>query len=782
MTLESEPHQPSQNQSVKGLSAPALKLVDSGPQWTTPTIDEGRPITGHFHGLEVRGYLPYVLPGGNPKTGKLSPRTSITLATFGKVPCELNYQGLYIGMLKWTKRGPTTFEEAKGWQKRGENALLRTGRIATFSEDAPALIAIDCDAETEEMSAAFLEIVEKKFGRLALRRRSDKPHRWLTLVKAAGEAGDLAAIRVVYTDRDGEEARIEMLSRSCQVAVAGVSASGGEWTWPDGMPALSELKEATCNDLTELERAFKAAVRAHGGRLGKKTSQTTKLRDPRISRPREELSAEQWINQQALDNILKWAPVFFPGGGAASDGAWRVSPEGTFRTCEEDLAIHPNGIFDFGGERGYTAIGLIQAFFDEDASGDLVETEKFDDDRNGFNPLGSVSRERAIAELCQLLKVDWQAEVARDRTIAEQQLEDDFGSPAGAPEPGPTRGLPLVMFDELKPSEETLDFVENTLRDGELSVVYGESNVGKTFSVVDLGLHVALGWPWHGREVDRGGVIYIAGEGAGGIKQRVAAFRQHHGFEKTADAWFAVVPAAVNFRDKASVAGLVSLIKEAANKLGGRVRLVIVDTLSRALAGGDENSSVDMGAVVNAADRVKNETGAHVMLVHHSGKDQTKGARGHSLLRGNVDTEILVKRGDGQWEISFQTEKQRELPAEGMLYLRLAKIQLGTNRRGKPITSRVVEKAEMPSPKLNEKSSMCLQTLNEMLPEDVSECGPGEVMGVEFDAWRNGCLQRLEEGGVANSSTRRSDFKRAKEELLKHRYITISGSRVEIPW
>jgi hypothetical protein len=407
---------------------PALKLVhDSHPQWTAPTADEGRPITGHFHDLDIRGYLEYALPGGNPRPGQLSSLSTINPASFGKIPVELNNQGLYIGMRKWTKRAPTTFEEARVWQKRNENALVRLGRISTFPKGAAALIAIDCDAESPEMSAAFLEIVEKKFGRLSLRRRSDKPHRWLALLRAAGEAGDLAPVRVIYHTDDGHKARIEILSRGCQVAVAGVSASGGMWEWRDGMPALSELKRATGPDLVRLERAFRAVVRAQGGQLGREgSSHATKPRERRQSRPREELSAEQWINQQALDNIPKWAPALFHGGDAAGDGAWRVPPGATCRACEEDLAIHQNGIFDFGGERGYTAIGLIQAFFDEDADGNLIETERFDEEGTGFSPLGSVSRERAIAELCHLLEIDWAAERERDGVLADAKAQADF--------------------------------------------------------------------------------------------------------------------------------------------------------------------------------------------------------------------------------------------------------------------------------------------------------------------------------------------------------------------
>jgi hypothetical protein len=243
-----------------------------------------------------------------------------------------------------------------------------------------------------------------------------------------------------------------------------------------------------------------------------------------------------------------------------------------------------------------------------------------------------------------------------------------------------------------------------------------------------------------------------------------------------------VAPHAVAFRDEASIAGLISAISDAAAQLGGPVRMVIVDTVSRALAGGDENSSVDMGKLVAAVDRVKNETKAHVMLVHHSGKDASKGARGHSLLKGNVDTEIAVEGGDGERTVIVRVEKQRDLERTRPCSFRLRQIHLGTNRHGKPITSCVVEPAELPRPKLSEINSTCLQVLHELLPEDVSEGGESVTNGVEIDVWREAVLSRLERGGVTKPNTRRVTFKRAKDELLSGGHITVSGQCVNVPW
>jgi AAA domain len=594
----------------------------------------------------------------------------------------------------------------------------------------------------------------------------------------------------VYTDRDDREARIELLIRGGEFVSGGVNANGAAWEWPDGMPALGELPTVTTEDVLELEQEINAAVIANGGKLGAARSKKEQpaRREKREPKRREDCRTDEWINQEALGRLGDWVPDLFPGA-RRSGKTYRVGPDDLCRDCEEDLSFHPDGIMDFGAEQPHDAISVVQKFFIVDADGELSPAEYGDD----YAPLGTLPRERAIAELCKLLNIDLRAERARDWDLTQANFDDGFieAHPEHAvaaqaavegDEAVKSKQPSILMLDALGQVGEASDFVEGTLCDGQISAWSGEPNAGKTFVALDLGMRVALGWRWHGREVDRGGVIFIAGEGAGGIKQRIAAFRQHHGMDKTADAWFAVVPVAVNFRDKASVGGLIAAINGAAPMLGGRVRLIVVDTLSRALAGGDENSSVDMGALVAAADRVRLATGAHVMLIHHTGKDPSKGARGHSLLRGNIDTELLVERGDAPGTIIARTTKQRDLECTGIFSFQLRQKELGTNRRGKQITSCVVKTADMPRPKLSEKSSTCFQILNELLPEDVSEADEASHLMVKIDVWRDAVMRRLEEGGVASASTRRNDFRRAKGALLSSGHIMISGDQVGMPW
>jgi len=255
---------------------------------------------------------------------------------------------------------------------------------------------------------------------------------------------------------------------------------------------------------------------------------------------------------------------------------------------------------------------------------------------------------------------------------------------AGTPKPA----LPFVWFEDARPNLDANDFVENLLTSGSMSVIYGPSNCGKTFFVIDLALHVAWGREWRGKIVDQGAVVYLSLEGAQGIQNRMRAFATHHNCGPLP---FVAMPKPVNLlNEDADVQAVIELVRYIAAQTSLPVRMVIIDTLSRAMAGGNENSSEDMTAIVRNCDKIKHETGSHVCIVHHSGKDEARGARGHSSLRAATDTELEIKRDPEVTRSVVRVAKQRDLEACDPFAFTLQSVNLGTNRRGKDVTSCVV--------------------------------------------------------------------------------------------
>jgi KaiC/GvpD/RAD55 family RecA-like ATPase len=347
----------------------------------------------------------------------------------------------------------------------------------------------------------------------------------------------------------------------------------------------------------------------------------------------------------------------------------------------------------------------------------------------------------------------------------------------------------VLTFAELQPRLSNRALVKGYLGDGEMSVIYGESNTGKTFFAIDIGMHVSLGWEWQGRRVRQGGVVYIAGEGVHGIQNRVAAFRKHHGIITT-DVPFAVIPAALDLRSEAADTGrLIDTIGEAESTLRCPVRLLVVDTLSRALAGGNENSPDDMGAFVMHVDRIRQACGAHVLNLHHSGKDGTRGARGHSLLRAAVDTEIEITRDAEAGISTAHVRKQRELPSDvPPLSFALWSIPLGQDEDGDEITSCVIVAADAPSRRSTSIAGAAGIALN-LLRKAVDEAGerppacnhvPPGVRGVRLETWRRYCYAGSISDGDTSDAKRKS-FKRAADRLQSAGIIGVWGEWVWLP-
>ena len=233
------------------------------------------------------------------------------------------------------------------------------------------------------------------------------------------------------------------------------------------------------------------------------------------------------------------------------------------------------------------------------------------------------------------------------------------------------------------------DFVEGLLTEGGASVVYGPSNCGKSFWILDLAVAVATGKPFRGNlDVDQGAVIYVALEGSHGVRNRIEALKREGWLSEDDPLFLCFAP--VSLMNPKHAEKLAASVKLAAEQSGLSCRLVILDTLARAMAGSDENSGKEMTFAVASIDAIRAVTGAHVCVVHHCGKDEARGARGHSSLRAAVDTEIEVSRAEGETISTVRVTKQRDLPMGEAMPFSLVSVTLGTDRRGKPVTSCVV--------------------------------------------------------------------------------------------
>ncbi len=185
--------------------------------------------------------------------------------------------------------------------------------------------------------------------------------------------------------------------------------------------------------------------------------------------------------------------------------------------------------------------------------------------------------------------------------------------------------------------------IKGVLPKAGLGVVYGASGSGKSFAVLDMGMAIARGVDWRGKRTRQGRVAYIAAEGADGFRKRVAAYAMHHQVDLTAVP-MTVLNAAPNLLEKQDAVDVAKGVRAS-----GGADLIIVDTFAQTTPGANENAGEDVGKALGYCRRIHEATGAMVLLIHHSGKDAAKGARGWSGLRAACDAEIeVVREGDAR--------------------------------------------------------------------------------------------------------------------------------------
>jgi hypothetical protein len=207
-------------------------------------------------------------------------------------------------------------------------------------------------------------------------------------------------------------------------------------------------------------------------------------------------------------------------------------------------------------------------------------------------------------------------------------------------------GFKLEAWDDIE--DEPVEWlVQGVIPQRSFVALYAPPASFKSFVALDIAECIATGRPFLGNQIAKqGAVLYIAGEGHGGIGTRIKALKIHHGTPEGTPVYF--LRRQVNLRSsQTDLKDLVAAIDDlkAMNEI--HFEMIIIDTLARAFGGGNENASEDMGAFITAAGAIQGKYECSLLVVHHAGKDATKGLRGHSSLLGAVDTELEIIRIEG---------------------------------------------------------------------------------------------------------------------------------------
>lgn len=295
--------------------------------------------------------------------------------------------------------------------------------------------------------------------------------------------------------------------------------------------------------------------------------------------------------------------------------------------------------------------------------------------------------------------------------------------------------------------------IKRLLPAAELIVMYGESGSGKSFVALDISMAIARGIEWRGLRTRQGRVVYVAAEGGGGFRKRLQAYSKQHNTDLSSIP-FGVVNAAPNFLQKTDALDLAKAIVST-----GGADLIVIDTFAQVTPGANENAAEDMGKALAHCKGLHRATGAPVLLVHHSGKDATKGARGWSGIKAALDAEIeVVRTAAGRY---LRVSKQKDGDDNGEWGFDLEVVAVGVDEDGDTIDSCIVKESAMPvMGKVGGKKKM-LGVWETHVVNVVSEFALAQSEGIEIGEVLAEVLRRTEKPEEGKRDTRKQHIKRA---------------------
>lgn len=230
--------------------------------------------------------------------------------------------------------------------------------------------------------------------------------------------------------------------------------------------------------------------------------------------------------------------------------------------------------------------------------------------------------------------------------------------------------------------------VKGLLKPGQVSMIFGPSNVGKSTVVASICAHGAQGKPLADIPTEKSLVIYVAAEDPKGVEDRALP---HFTDAASDSASFYVLPKAIDLTDPQQMALLSKEIQDLIFNERATSCLIIVDTMAMSIGDGDENSARDMGRMIQSLRRIAEETDANALVVHHTGVSDGSRPRGSGTVFNAFDTVVLVEdasKAYGRGVVSLTPRKQRNGKKNHRLDFRLTALEVGIDRDGDAITHR----------------------------------------------------------------------------------------------
>ena len=352
----------------------------------------------------------------------------------------------------------------------------------------------------------------------------------------------------------------------------------------------------------------------------------------------------------------------------------------------------------------------------------------------------------------------------------------------------PVNVLDEVIFpDQAIAQTQQTYIIKEWLTENTISVVYGASNVGKSFFAMDLSWHVAANQVWMGCKVRGGAVLYLATEGGLSFANRLVALREKYPDHENVK--LAIRPSPINLFNAAEDIAKVEALIAAISKKHGQVRMLVIDTLARATQGQmDENNNSEASKFIKQLDAIRERTGVHIMLIGHSGKDTNKGLRGASSIKAAADSEIELTQDEGSKVRTAKTTKQRDMETGRELHFILERILLGQDVDGDEVSTCVIREAtkdemdDVEKPKLKGKNQKLFkQVFFQLRGEGIGSPNPvgaGWPNARQFWCIDEALLQDHFIGKLVGAARPQQTWKQTLDLLLSNGHIAANQGKI----
>lgn len=681
----------------------------------------GDGSSSEFARLWSLGYkriVPVIPPDAEvSKKSNLFRRVGTKQDARGKLPGVKGADGLWHSW-DWIKH-VTDPEDFQRWQDMGAGAGLFTG---------DGLIAIDADTIDEALAKIIRDKVREHFGETPI--RVGRYPKALYLIRVTDP--------YAYRRIDFGDERVELLSdRKFFVAHGIHNKTLKPYTWPKALVPYDDLP------LFEPEQidAFMEDLRAHL---------------PEASKVVIEGGGEAPANQA----VLRGDPV----------------------TVRAALRATPNTSDHFPTRNDYLKVGYaVKAAVEDEKEAYEIWAEWCDRWDKGQNDPGVTEADWRRMKPPFQVGANWLYETAERTsdgvwTTAEAHFkaiegsdDDRVDGPAREKEKNKLFKLVRAGDMEARPPDY---LIRDLLETSTLASLFGDPGGGKSFMALHMACCVATGTPFFGAAVKQGPVIYLAGEGHGGLSRRWRAWECETG-QNLQDTPLLFSTAAARFLDKDHAKAVAAAVDEIA-RTDGTPRLIVVDTLARSFAGGDENSTKDMSEFVAALDNLKARyAGCTVLVVHHSGIGDKNRGRGSGALKGGLDAEYRVEKKDAA--IVLTPIKTKDAPIGDPTHYQLKDVVLGVDDEGKNYGSAVLVATARPQKakgkKMTENAELALATFHEARRQ-TGQVDDVSALGLHVDDWREVFYKR-HTGDTLHS--KKLAFQRARKEMQSAGLVSVSA-------